>query len=195
MTFSSEIPIDPETKLDNWDCPDAVDFCRLDDTVQHVLEHKQLPEKYRSNEDNNTHDGSATLSKEALERLEAAIAAINQDDTLFLIVDGFMLFWDERLCAHLDCKVFITASYDTLKQRRESRQGYVTTEGYWKDPPGYFDTIVWPQYIKWNKHLFVGEEHSEIEHKAVQHVLVLDTDKHSIEETANAVVEKLVTTF
>ena len=68
-------------------------------------------------------------------------------------------------------------------------------EGYWTDPPGYFNSIVWPQYIKWNKHLFQGEDQSEIEHEAVQNVLLLDTDKLSIEKTADAVVKKLIETF
>ncbi|KAI9263316.1 P-loop containing nucleoside triphosphate hydrolase protein [Phascolomyces articulosus] len=193
--LDSEIPIDPETQLANWDCPEAVDFHRLDETIQYVVNNKQLPEKYRSNEVNNTHDGSTLISDVALERLKESIAPLKQDDTLYLIVDGFMLYWDRDLCTHLDCKVFINASYETLKHRRESRQGYVTTEGYWIDPPGYFDKIVWPEYIKCNKHLFLGEDHSEIEHEAVQGVLVLDTDKYSIEETANAVVNKLVNTF
>ena len=67
--------------------------------------------------------------------------------------------------------------------------------GYWTDPPGYFDDIVWPEYIKCNKHLFLGEDRSEIEHEAVQGVLVIDTDQCSIEETARAVVNKLVDTF
>jgi nicotinamide/nicotinate riboside kinase len=34
------------------------------------------------------------------------------------------------------------------KQRRESRTGYVTIEGFWADPPGYFDKIVWPNYAR-----------------------------------------------
>ncbi|KAI8145768.1 P-loop containing nucleoside triphosphate hydrolase protein [Fennellomyces sp. T-0311] len=191
----SEIPLDEKTQQDNWDCPDALDFRRLDESIKYVLEHKELPERYKSNEANNTHDGSSSLSPEAFVRLQSVISRLKQNDTLFLIVDGFMLYWDQSLCERLDCKIFITASYDTLKQRRESRQGYATKEGYWTDPPGYFDSIVWPQYIKWNKHLFQGEDHSEIEHEAVQDVLVLDTDKHSIEETAAAVVKKLIEVF
>ncbi|KAG2225514.1 hypothetical protein INT45_010341 [Circinella minor] len=193
--LDSEIPIDPKTQLANWDCPEAIDFPQLDKTIQYVLDNKQLPEKYQSNEANNTHDGSTSLSIEALDRLKETIAPLKQDDILFVIVDGFMLYWDQAICARLDCKIFIHASYETLKNRRESRQGYVTTEGYWTDPPGYFDNIVWPEYIKCNKHLFLGEDRSEIEHEAVQNVLAVDTDKYSIEETANAIVKKIVDTF
>jgi len=34
--------------------------------------------------------------------------------------------------------------------KRRSKRGYVTTEGYWTDPPEYFDTIVWPYFVKYN---------------------------------------------
>jgi nicotinamide/nicotinate riboside kinase len=27
------------------------------------------------------------------------------------------------------------------------------TIGYWVDPPGYFDQIVYPQYLLWNGHI------------------------------------------
>lgn len=30
----------------------------------------------------------------------------------------------------------------------------MTAETFWEDPPGYFDDIVWPAYIKAHKHLF-----------------------------------------
>jgi hypothetical protein len=29
--------------------------------------------------------------------------------------------------------------------RREARTGYTTIEGWWADPPGYVDKIVWPK--------------------------------------------------
>ncbi len=41
-------------------------------------------------------------------------------------------------------------------QRREARDGYVTLEGFWKDPPGYVDKIVWPNYVEAHKWLFEG---------------------------------------
>lgn len=35
-----------------------------------------------------------------------------------------------------------------------ARDGYVTLEGFWKDPPGYVDKIVWPNYVEAHKWLF-----------------------------------------
>jgi len=47
-------------------------------------------------------------------------------------------------------------SYATAKRRREARSGYVTLEGFWEDPPGYVDKIVWPNYVKEHAFLFEG---------------------------------------
>jgi len=32
----------------------------------------------------------------------------------------------------------------------------VTLEGFWEDPPGYVDKIVWPNYVKEHAFLFHG---------------------------------------
>lgn len=45
-------------------------------------------------------------------------------------------------------------SYATAKARREARTGYVTLEGFWEDPPGYVDNVVWPNYVKDHSQLF-----------------------------------------
>ncbi|KAI8372857.1 P-loop containing nucleoside triphosphate hydrolase protein [Radiomyces spectabilis] len=186
----SQIPIDEETQLANWDCPDALNFQALADTIQYARQHEgQLPPGYKSNEVNNTHDGSNLLPKDALNRLLRQLD-VEQDD-IFIIVDGFMLYWDADVTSVLDCRIFMTASYETLKNRREGRKGYATIEGYWEDPPGFFDKIVWPQFVKWNKHLFAGQDHSEIDHKAVDNVLSVNTDEISIEDMAVKVIQKL----
>ena len=46
-------------------------------------------------------------------------------------------------------------SHATVKRRREARAGYVTLEGFWEDPPGYVDKIVWPNYVNDHAFLFV----------------------------------------
>lgn len=50
--------------------------------------------------------------------------------------------------------VLTNHSYATVKLRRETRSGYVTLEGFWEDPPGYVDKIVWPNYVQDHKFLF-----------------------------------------
>ncbi|KAJ4124353.1 ribosylnicotinamide kinase [Fusarium falciforme] len=40
--------------------------------------------------------------------------------------------------------------------RREARDGYVTLEGFWADPPGYVDKIVWSNYVEQHAWMFQG---------------------------------------
>jgi nicotinamide/nicotinate riboside kinase len=54
----------------------------------------------------------------------------------------------------MDIKVFLRVSYTKAKARREARSGYVTLEGFWEDPPGYVDQIVWPNYVNDHKFMF-----------------------------------------
>jgi nicotinamide/nicotinate riboside kinase len=57
----------------------------------------------------------------------------------------------------MDIKLFLRVSYAKAKARREARSGYVTLEGFWEDPPGYVDMIVWPNYVEDHKWMFENE--------------------------------------
>ncbi|KNC21500.1 hypothetical protein FF38_14097, partial [Lucilia cuprina] len=46
------------------------------------------------------------------------------------------------------------ANFEGLKQRREARKGYQTTDGFWQDPPNYFANHVWPRFVKYSAVLY-----------------------------------------
>jgi nicotinamide/nicotinate riboside kinase len=70
-----------------------------------------------------------------------------------------------------DVKLFLRTSYQTAKRRREARSGYVTLEGFWEDPPGYVDNIVWPNYVKDHKFLFKdGDVDGELDEEVCKSV-------------------------
>ncbi|KAF9106077.1 ribosylnicotinamide kinase [Mortierella sp. AM989] len=153
----NQIPLDPVTGLANWDCPGAIDFVSMNATLSFVKEHGNFPEGFNSKEDRNpvgSETSSSPISDQVLDSWRKQIMdQIPEDDrphTKFVIVDGFILYVDEQLRKTIDIKFFLTASYQILKDRRESRKGYATLEGYWVDPPGYFDDIVWPNYLAYN---------------------------------------------
>lgn len=73
---------------------------------------------------------------------------------------------------HLDIKIFLRASYARAKARREARDGYVTLEGFWADPPGYVDKIVWPNYVAEHAWMF---EDGDVEGKYKTDVLERET--------------------
>lgn len=58
----------------------------------------------------------------------------------------------------MDIKLFLRVSYAKAKARREARSGYVTLEGFWEDPPGYVDKIVWPNYVDDHKWMFENDD-------------------------------------
>ncbi|KAI9592522.1 hypothetical protein BDF19DRAFT_425339 [Syncephalis fuscata] len=156
----SEIPIDPITGLDNWDTPDAIDFPRFTTAID-----VSVKEDCNSLLSSRTHTSLAHLPTPPTEQLMQG--AMVEDDAVddrlinelrekfasqlaghrFIVVDGFLLFTHPEIVSRLNVRVFVTASKEALRRRREARVGYVTVEGFWQDPPGYFDTIVWPNYI------------------------------------------------
>ncbi|KAI9303925.1 P-loop containing nucleoside triphosphate hydrolase protein [Cunninghamella echinulata] len=190
----SQIPIDPTLNLANWDCPEAIDFSPFIDTIKYIQQHGQLPEGYKSNEVSNTHDGSSHISLDQMQKWKQH--KVNDkdknDDIIWLIVDGFMLLSDQRVYSLLDYRLFVTASYSTLKKRREDRQGYHTLEGYWVDPPNYFDDIVWPEFLKQHQH--IQGPHHEHQHLPTDYdpsITLINTDELSISQSIDKVVDLL----
>lgn len=118
-----------------------------------------------------------TISEEALIEMRRAITSkfytvgenvpkfVGKDLLINLIlVDGFMLYHREGdkaeqtsppLVSLLDLKLLLRAPYAVAKERRESRDGYNTADGFWTDPEGYFDNIVWPNHVQYHRHIFV----------------------------------------
>lgn len=77
------------------------------------------------------------------------------------LLDGFLLYSPpkfSRVMSLIDIKFFLQVSRAKATHRREARDGYVTLEGFWKDPPGYVDKIVWPNYVEAHKWMFEDED-------------------------------------
>ena len=75
-----------------------------------------------------------------------------------VLVEGILLYSSHGplsvLTELFDVKVLLRCTYTAAKRRREMRNGYVTLEGFWQDPPGYFDEVVWPGFVKTYGDLF-----------------------------------------
>lgn len=142
-----------------------------------------MPDGFKSNEESNVHDGSSLVSQEASSKLREILSPLLEkySNVTFVFVDGFLLYWDDNVSQKLDCKISFKASYKSLKSRREKRQGYHTLEGYWVDPPGYFDKIVWPEHQNQSKH-----------DETIHDLLTINTDECNIDETALKVANKII---
>lgn len=154
----TEIPVNADG-VEDWDCLDSINLPDLGKALRHIKTQGTLPEWLESKEDQNS-VGESGVSKDCIAELKA------QSDDLFLgnqrvpiaIIDGFLLFSEEMNSIRelFDVKLFLRTDYKTAKMRREARSGYVTLEGFWKDPPGYVDDVVWPNYVKEHAFLFEG---------------------------------------
>ena len=56
--------------------------------------------------------------------------------------------------------------------------------GFWKDPPGYFDDVVWPNYLRHHSFLFhhLLDRHQDHEHESVDREIDLDQSHLSFDE-------------
>ncbi|KAI8373412.1 hypothetical protein EDC96DRAFT_551946 [Choanephora cucurbitarum] len=173
-TPEDKVPLHPETQYGNWDCPESVDFDRMAAMIDYVRTHQGcLPENYHSNEENNVHDGSSLVSESTLASLKELLSPFMKDH-VFVFVDGFMLYYDDKVANQLNLKFQFTSDYQIVKERREKRQGYHTLEGYWVDPPDYFDKVVWPEHLRLTQYY----------HQSIQGLHQIDTVKYSIDQTA-----------
>ena len=84
----------------------------------------------------------------------------SQHSVRLCVFDGFLLYSKSMtlIQSQIDIKLFLRVSYTKAKARREARSGYVTLEGFWEDPPGYVDKIVWPNYVEDHKWMFEQED-------------------------------------
>jgi nicotinamide/nicotinate riboside kinase len=145
-----EIPIDAETGEQNWDCPESIDYDKCIKDIQLLKRNEKITTV--SIEPKLKFDVCGDDKEELIHKLNQIPA-----NNLIILVDGFMLFHDRKMFENFDVKLFIYSSYSTLKTRREARSGYVTQQGFWVDPPKYFDKIVWKEFIRNHKSLFVDE--------------------------------------
>ncbi|EFP75487.1 ribosylnicotinamide kinase [Puccinia graminis f. sp. tritici] len=151
---SEEIPIHPVHGVPDWDDPrGAIDWSRLRKTIAQLKTNtnEALPM---------THDNLNTAADPIdldthnyagwVDRLKAL-----KLPKRFIILDGFLLYWDRECVENYDLKFFVRESYDVLKERRRIRQTYHTADGMtWKDPAGYWDQIIWPAYLLAHSHMF-----------------------------------------
>ncbi|KAI9865563.1 MAG: ribosylnicotinamide kinase [Vezdaea acicularis] len=88
----------------------------------------------------------------------ASPRASHPKEQTICILDGFLLYPPSlsAIHAYLSTSLFLPLTHATMSARRAKRKGYVTLEGFWEDPPGYVDGVVWPNY--WGEHKWMFEQ-------------------------------------
>ncbi|CCH40957.1 Nicotinamide riboside kinase [Wickerhamomyces ciferrii] len=158
----NEIPIDEKTGEANWDCPDAINFEAFEKEINYIKQNCQLSPQalsYENRYNSDTKDSGSLsdFSDDFRSQVNHITKYIELENCQLFFIDGFMLFHDPKIINLFDIKLFLRASYKTLKERREGRAGYQTQENFWVDPPNYFDNIVYPAYAESHKFLFIDQ--------------------------------------
>ncbi|KAI0143020.1 nicotinamide riboside kinase 1 [Xylariaceae sp. FL1272] len=171
----------------DWDCAEALNFDDMARALEHIRAEGTFPPFVDSKEDKNS-VGACPVPDSAIAAAKARVEAwlapgqpghaifsssSQNGDSRVCLIDGFLLYGSEpplkRITEELiDIKFLLTVSRQKATQRREARDGYVTLEGFWADPPGYVDKIVWPNYAESHAWLF---EHGDVEGRLNEEVL------------------------
>lgn len=160
-------PSDPTRHLADWDCADAIDIPFLTRTLSYIQSHSTLPPDLLSKEDQNS-VGDSGVPDDVIAALRTQADTWRRgldlggcESLTIALIDGFLLYapLPSMYPGHsattiypvteaLTVRLFLRAPHQRVKTRREARDGYVTLEGFWKDPEGYVDEIVWPGYVR-----------------------------------------------
>jgi len=201
----NDIPTNSRNGLADWDCIESINLPALEKALAYIKQYAQLPLDLESKEDKND-VGESGVDKAVVEEMREKARTVRDgagpEATKVAIIDGFLLYSDdmEAIRQMFDVKLFLRTDYKTAKSRREARSGYVTLEGFWEDPPGYVDQIVWPNYVKDHAALFKDGNVEEELDEAVCSKLEIDGMPRKAQgnmttclEWAYGIVEKALT--
>ena len=164
----------------NWDCAAAIDQGRLIEALEHIRQRGSLPSGLDSKEE---YEGLFLVDEKVIAELRSDVgdSAGGKPSTdqsaeglrcpSLVIVDGFLLFGKSmpKLRDIFELRIQLTGRYEDIKSRREGRKGYVTDEGFWEDPEGYFDDVVWVEYVEEHAFLFEnGDVNGAVDEECAQ---------------------------
>ncbi|KAK7685223.1 hypothetical protein QCA50_011586 [Cerrena zonata] len=195
-----QIPIHPEYGVQDWDSAEgAIDWPRMINSLREIKRTGQIPPEHYSHDHLNPQKDVA-VDQEVVDKLRAKFRQVEEEHRKFgeqvvwVMVDGFLLFWHQEVVDSLDVRIFLRVPEHVLKVRREERQGYHTAEGaLWKDPPHYWEQIVWPAYVAAHKDIV---ENGDVEHgqanERVKGLLIIEGLEMSMSDAVEQVCSRLL---
>ncbi|KAH8599338.1 P-loop containing nucleoside triphosphate hydrolase protein [Bisporella sp. PMI_857] len=180
--YKAETELPTKNGLLDWDCAEALSIPDMVKSLEHIHKNGTFPPDLNSKEDQNS-VGTCPVSDATIEEMKALVKTWSEEGnpgygilthssspTRVCIFDGFLLYSKSMVSIqpHIDVKVLLRVSYAKAKARREARSGYVTLEGFWEDPPGYVDKIVWPNFVEDHQFMF---EDGDVEGKLKESIV------------------------
>jgi len=128
---------------ENWELPECFDFECL---IQNISKLKLYCQRFNSIKDfenfptkiYNPRDQEFEVNSKFFAKQKKTY---NNDanETIYIIVDSFLLYFEPRLCNLIDFSFFIDCTYETSLRRRCQRDSECTKE--------FFDEMVWHHYL------------------------------------------------
>lgn len=186
----AEIPIkkvEDGRELQDWDCLESLDLQALEDMLVYIKAEGKVKESFESKEDQNA-VGDIKVDAQRVDAWKEKFASAFTGYSVpprVAIIDGFLLFSEEMKATRelFDVRLLLRLDYKTVKSRRERRMGYVTLEGFWEDPKGYVDLIVWPNYVKDHAFLFKdGDVNGELNTETCESLCIQGIPKDAVED-------------
>ncbi|TPX38636.1 hypothetical protein SeMB42_g06620 [Synchytrium endobioticum] len=184
----SQVPV--KNGILDWDCAEALDFNAFVAGLK-TLPHKEVESVLSPNR---PAISDSQVSSSTVRELKDQVRQVlcKRPNTSFWFLDGFLLYWDKRVMDLMNIKIALHTRYDELKRRRGTRPGYETIEGYWVEPPNYFDEYVWPNYLKHNKPILKasGDLEKDQDHGVLEidRLTIIDTEICPVEEALRRAV-------
>lgn len=204
----SEIEIHPTYLEQNWEIPSALDMDAFHKTLTRIFQAQSPKDLDKLWLDLELHvDGQIRVPNNSntvlpdwictdvlRSVLHPILSKLALGKAVIVLVDGFLLHYDASVCAKMHGNVFLSASFETCRLRRSARDGYVSIDGeIWKDPPQYFENLVWPSYLTLNerilKHTAIGRTYEKCNPRFSsericldgQETIVLDSNNYGVE--------------
>lgn len=121
-------------KVQDWDDPPtAIDWARMRSVLRHVRNNGRFEDGYKSYQHLND-AVEVGVDEDATIRLRREFAKIQKhaaqkgERLTYVLVDGFMLYYDTEVQDNLDVKLLLRVPRETLKKRREGRQYVLQSE-------------------------------------------------------------------
>jgi uridine kinase len=117
----------------NWEVPESIDWECLKDHIQRLIDHLKIDpnQPFQQNLKSEKFINSFVDSKEYNLRRDA--------ETVYIIVDGFLLFYDKSLCEMLNIKVFLDCDKDKCFEKKQK---------YYGTSSEFFNEMIWFYYQK-----------------------------------------------
>jgi len=199
------VPVHPVYGVQDWDSPaTSIQWDRMVSSLDKVRTSRgELPPDHYSH-DHLNEQKEVPVRPGVIEKWAEEFRRIGEErekvgeKVIWVLLDGFILYWNQEVVNHIDVRVLLRAPHDVLRQRRHERHGYHTAvqsdpEGeLWRDPPNYWEQIVWPAYIEAHKHVFEnGNWEGGASSGKVEDLLIIDELEAGMTRAVDEVCEKM----